>query len=206
LATGRFPVQSTWANDFNGGAGGCEISHPIERTDVVTVSDPGDQSSTVGSAVGLQVHGTDSGGAPLTFSATGLPAGLSMSGSGLISGTPTTVGVFGVSVTAVDALGGTGRASFTWTVAKAATELRLTPVLRGGLTATLMRTDNDASLAGESVDFTVRGSTQCVATTDGQGVARCPSGFSAALRAGGYQGTFDGSSDYLPSSASAGRF
>jgi serine protease len=30
LSTGTFAVQSTWANDFNKGAGGCEISHPIE--------------------------------------------------------------------------------------------------------------------------------------------------------------------------------
>ncbi len=29
LTTGTFPVQSTWANDYNGGAGGCEVSHPI---------------------------------------------------------------------------------------------------------------------------------------------------------------------------------
>ena len=29
LSTGSFAVQSTWANDFNGGRGGCEVSHPI---------------------------------------------------------------------------------------------------------------------------------------------------------------------------------
>jgi serine protease len=29
LSTGSFAVQSTWANDHNGGSGGCEISHPI---------------------------------------------------------------------------------------------------------------------------------------------------------------------------------
>ncbi len=29
LTTGTFPVQSTWANDYNGGSGGCEISHPV---------------------------------------------------------------------------------------------------------------------------------------------------------------------------------
>lgn len=29
LATGQFAVQSIWANDANGGAGGCETSHPI---------------------------------------------------------------------------------------------------------------------------------------------------------------------------------
>jgi serine protease len=28
LSTGSYPVQSTWANDFNGGQGGCEVTHP----------------------------------------------------------------------------------------------------------------------------------------------------------------------------------
>jgi hypothetical protein len=27
LTTGSFPVQSTWGNDFNGGQGGCELTH-----------------------------------------------------------------------------------------------------------------------------------------------------------------------------------
>jgi serine protease len=29
LSTGSFAVQSTWANDFGGGAGGCELTHPV---------------------------------------------------------------------------------------------------------------------------------------------------------------------------------
>ena len=29
LTTGSYPVQSTWANDFNNGSGGCEIGHPV---------------------------------------------------------------------------------------------------------------------------------------------------------------------------------
>jgi hypothetical protein len=29
LSTGSFAVQSTWANDFGGGTGGCETTHPI---------------------------------------------------------------------------------------------------------------------------------------------------------------------------------
>jgi hypothetical protein len=29
LSTGSFAVQSTWSNDYNGGSGGCEASHPI---------------------------------------------------------------------------------------------------------------------------------------------------------------------------------
>ena len=58
--------------------------------DTVTVTNPGPQSSTVGTAVSLQIQATDSAsGQTLTYSATGLPAGLSISSSGLISGTPT---------------------------------------------------------------------------------------------------------------------
>jgi hypothetical protein len=30
LTTGTFAVQSTWANDFGGGQGGCEVSHPVQ--------------------------------------------------------------------------------------------------------------------------------------------------------------------------------
>ena len=30
LTTGTFAVQSTWANDYGGGQGGCEVSHPIQ--------------------------------------------------------------------------------------------------------------------------------------------------------------------------------
>ncbi|HEX3965928.1 MAG TPA: putative Ig domain-containing protein, partial [Trebonia sp.] len=84
----------------------------------VTVTNPGTQSSTVGTAASVQVHATDSAsGQTLTYSATGLPAGLSINASsGLISGTPTTAGTSTVTVTAKDTTGATGTASFTWTV------------------------------------------------------------------------------------------
>ncbi|MCP2338920.1 putative Ig domain-containing protein [Actinomadura rupiterrae] len=84
----------------------------------VTVTNPGNQTSTVGTAVSLQVHATDSApGQTLTYSATGLPAGLSInSGTGLISGTPTTAGTSNVTVTAKDTTNATGSATFTWTV------------------------------------------------------------------------------------------
>jgi serine protease len=29
LTTGSYPVQSTWANDYNSGSGGCEVSHAV---------------------------------------------------------------------------------------------------------------------------------------------------------------------------------
>jgi hypothetical protein len=67
--------------------------------------------------VSLQIQATDSGGATLTYGATGLPAGLSINSStGVISGTPTTSGTSSPTVTASDSTGASGSASFSWTV------------------------------------------------------------------------------------------
>jgi hypothetical protein len=84
----------------------------------VTVSNPGSQTSTVGTAVSLQASATDSAsGQTLTYSATALPAGLSINSStGLISGTPTTAGTSTATVTATDTTGAAGSASFAWAV------------------------------------------------------------------------------------------
>ncbi|GGP58279.1 putative Ig domain-containing protein [Streptomyces melanogenes] len=84
----------------------------------VTVTNPGDQSTQVNTAVSLQIKATDSdAGQSLTYSATGLPAGLSINSStGLISGTPTAVGTSSVTVTAKDTTAATGSTSFSWTV------------------------------------------------------------------------------------------
>jgi hypothetical protein len=89
----------------------------------VTVTNPGNQTSKVGTAASAQIHATDSGsGQALTYSATGLPAGLSVNASsGLISGTPTAQGTSSVTVTARDGTGAYGSASFTWTVSNTTT-------------------------------------------------------------------------------------
>ena len=89
----------------------------------VTVTSPGSQTSTVGTAASLQIHATDSAtGQTLTYSATGLPAGLAISSSsGLISGTPTTAGSSSVTVIAKDTTGASGSATFGWTVTTTAT-------------------------------------------------------------------------------------
>jgi serine protease len=114
---GTWAEQASWSNDTNS----CAISHPIvgggSTGNTVTVTNPGSQSGTVGTAASLQISASDSAsGQTLTYSATGLPAGLSInSATGLISGTPTTAGTSSVTVTAKDTTNATGSTSFSWT-------------------------------------------------------------------------------------------
>ncbi|MGW2250703.1 putative Ig domain-containing protein [Kitasatospora sp. NPDC001660] len=118
MGTGTFAEQASWSNDTNA----CAMSHPIvgggTGQNTVTVTNPGSQSGTVGTAASLQIHASDSAsGQTLTYSATGLPAGLSINSStGLISGTPTAAGNSSVTVTAKDGTGAFGSASFSWAV------------------------------------------------------------------------------------------
>jgi PLD-like domain/Putative Ig domain len=87
-------------------------------TNTVTVTNPGSQTGTVGTAASLQISASDSAsGQTLTYSATGLPAGLTISSTtGLITGTPTTAADDNVTVTATDTTGATGSASFAWDI------------------------------------------------------------------------------------------
>ncbi|MFF7474025.1 M4 family metallopeptidase [Streptomyces sp. NPDC008092] len=92
-------------------------SHITVPTSGVTVTNPGSQSSTVGTAVSLQISASSTNSGSLTYAATGLPTGLSISSStGAITGTPTTAGTYSTTVTVTDSTGATGTASFTWTV------------------------------------------------------------------------------------------
>ena len=94
-----------------GGAGGGGTGN------TVTVTNPGSRTGTVGTATSLQISASDSGGLALTYSASGLPGGLSINASsGLISGTPSTSGTFSTTVTAKDSTNASGSATFTWTI------------------------------------------------------------------------------------------
>jgi subtilase family serine protease len=106
--TGLGTPNGTTAFTSGGGGGG---------GNTVTVTNPGNQTGTAGTAASLQIHASDSGGAALTYSATGLPTGLSINASsGLISGTPSTAGTYSVTVTAKDSTNASGSTSFTWTI------------------------------------------------------------------------------------------
>jgi serine protease len=123
LGSGSFAVQSTWANDFNGGAGGCELAHPVVTsipTNTISVANAGSQDTNQGATVNLGLSATDSGGLSVSWSASGLPAGLGITSTGAtsaaITGIPTTGGTSSVTVTAVDTSGGSGSTSFAWRI------------------------------------------------------------------------------------------
>jgi hypothetical protein len=83
-------------------------------TNIVSVKNPGTQDFTPGMHVSLQIQAPDSAaGQKPTYSATGLPAGLSISSSGLISGSvANSPGTHTVQVTATDTSGATGSVKF----------------------------------------------------------------------------------------------
>jgi len=115
-APGTYTV-SVSAKDSTGASGSTSFSWTVKpKPDTVTVKSPGNQTTATQTSVSLQISATDSGGARLTYSATGLPLGVSISSSGLISGRPLTRGTFSSTVTAKDSTGASGSASFTWTI------------------------------------------------------------------------------------------
>jgi len=111
FSTGSFAMQSLWSN----ANGACVMSHSVP-TGTVTVTNPGAQATVYGGAASLQIKAVSSGGHPLTYAAAGLPAGLGINASGLISGKPKTAASYTVTVTATDSTGALGRATFAWKV------------------------------------------------------------------------------------------
>ncbi|MFI5734086.1 S8 family serine peptidase [Kribbella sp. NPDC051587] len=80
------------------------------------VTNPGNQSTAVGGTANLQLQASG-GTSPYSWSASGLPAGLSLdSSTGKITGSPTTQNTYNVTVTVTDSAGRTGQATFTWTI------------------------------------------------------------------------------------------
>ncbi|WP_112246985.1 M4 family metallopeptidase [Kribbella monticola] len=83
----------------------------------VTVTNPGNKTGTVGTPISSFTLSASGGTAPYTWSATGLPGGLTIgSSTGTISGTPTANGTFNVTATATASAGGSGSTTFTITI------------------------------------------------------------------------------------------
>lgn len=82
----------------------------------IQVTNPGELRSIPAQTTHLQIQATDPNvGQVMTYSATGLPAGLSLDAStGMISGTFNGGGTNTVLITATDSTGATGEASFNW--------------------------------------------------------------------------------------------
>ena len=85
----------------------------------VTLANPGPQENVVNTAASLSLSGSDTtSGQTLSYSATGLPAGVSINAStGAVTGTPTATGTTTVTATATDGNGAQASESFVWTVA-----------------------------------------------------------------------------------------
>ncbi|MFI5891075.1 ExeM/NucH family extracellular endonuclease [Actinoplanes sp. NPDC051513] len=94
----------------------------------VEVVNPGAQNATAGTPITPVRLSAGGGTAPYAWTATGLPNGLDISDSGVISGTPTTAGTSSVTVTATDAAGATGDATFSFVVTAAAVVLPIAEI------------------------------------------------------------------------------
>jgi subtilase family serine protease len=94
----------------------CAFASPVYT---VSVANPGTLKSTTKRPVSVQISGTDSGGIGLTYSAAGLPPGLSIDpATGAITGIPTQVGIWTVTVSAADGFTNSGSTQFSWGIAR----------------------------------------------------------------------------------------
>jgi hypothetical protein len=216
-ATGRQPTATAATTTAGSSATG---TAPHGGGNTVTVNSPGSQAGTVGTAASLQVQATDTGsGQALAYSASGLPAGLSISSAtGLISGTPATAGTSTVTVTATDGTSAPGSATFTWTITSSGgmgsgactVTYTTTSQWSGGFVASVTITAGPSAIDGWTLRFRFPGDQQVTntwngaETQSGENVTITNESYNADIPAGGstslgFQGTWS-TSDAVPTS------
>ena len=89
----------------------------VPGAETVGVVNPYGYSSPKGAAVSFTMQAEDSDPSrALTFTATGLPPGITIASNGTISGSGSTLGTYTVTVAATDTEGVSGTATFVWSV------------------------------------------------------------------------------------------
>jgi Pro-kumamolisin, activation domain/Putative Ig domain len=166
---GVFNDVTTGDNDFTGTNGGQYAAKPGYDpvtglgtpnagalvgqlcADTMHLTAPRTERSTLRAAVSVRLHASDVPGAPVGFSATGLPPGLKVNAAtGVVGGHPTRIGRYTVRLTARDSQQAAASATLTWTVGGAPrlSRLSLATVAHGGadLAFTLTAARNAPSL------------------------------------------------------------
>jgi O-glycosyl hydrolase len=205
--TATIPARSLVTYDITAGSTGAG--------NVVTVTNPGNQAGATGTAASVPIHASDSAaGQTLSYSAAGLPAGLSINSStGLISGTPTAGGTSTVTVTVRDATGASGSTTFTWAVAAPAGACAVSYSTQsqwaGGFVASVTISNPGTSpINGWTLGFTFPGDQKItnswngVAAQSAKSVSITSENYNSAIAAGastsiGFQGTWT-TSDAVP--------
>jgi hypothetical protein len=101
----------------DGLAGTASQTYTVVVNPQVTFTTPSLAAWTVNTGGYNQVIGTSGGTGSITFIETGaLPAGLTLSSTGVLSGTPTAAGSYAITVTATDALGSSNSQAYTITI------------------------------------------------------------------------------------------
>jgi hypothetical protein len=114
--SGTFNYTVT-VTDSQGNKGTVNCSITVTAPPPVTSSCACDSGQQGVAITPVTMVGSGGVGGPYTFSATGLPNGVSISSSGTISGTPTVSGTFNYTVTVTDKNGNKGTVNCTITVA-----------------------------------------------------------------------------------------
>ncbi len=161
-APGTYPITLIASNSSGSGTATLNLTITAAAVAAPVIASATTDSAPTGQSFTYQIIASNS---PTSFSATGLPAGLTLSSGGLISGTPTVAGTFQVALAATNAAG-TGTTTLTLTLAPAltlptVTLTAATPLVTAGTgeDGAFMLTRSGTDLSAQlMINYTVRGS------------------------------------------------